>query len=121
MMVNSEYSSSPFLWDKLPSLTMATLIRRVLSVLWNEPPLAKCSSDTFKSVSPYTLWSSTKAMCKAVQLPNGYPSRGCNGDSRATIFSGSFSTGTTLTVDRRYKSRNRFSRIAAGLLSKTVA
>lgn len=103
MVVNLEYAKPPFLWDKLPSLTMATLIRRVLNVLWNEPSLAKCSSDTFKSVSPYTLWLSTKAMCKAVKLPNGYPSRGCNGDNRATSVFGRF-TGTARTVSERYKS-----------------
>lgn len=93
-----KHTTPPFLLDIIHNLAKVTPAVRVLNALWNKPPLAKCSSATFKSVALYTLWSLTKAMCKAVKLPNRYPSCGCNGDNRAAFIFGSFSSGTTLTV-----------------------
>ena len=116
----NRHRNTPFLLDTIYNLTMVTPMVRVLNALWNKPPLAKCSSDTFKSVSPYTLWLSTKAMCKAFQLPDGYLGRRCNGDNRAANILAVFKQ-ELLELERKIsKSRKEFRNNVGSSVKRTM-
>lgn len=130
MMPNSEYrhNCSPFPHEKTSLASILTNLTRVThkgQVLKFPQPigrhLPRRSPVSFRSDTLYTLWMSTKGLCKAFhQLIESHGSR-CNGRNRATIFFGrldinAFWNGSN--SQRKYLNREQNSGIASDLLCK---